>query len=335
MEITAYAPTRIDLSGGTLDIYPLYLFEDNAATVNIAIDLKSRVKISTRRDAKITIYSEDTKKTVKADNINKLLLGGELDLVARAVKFYNPKTGLDIVTKSPVPNGSGVGASSSLLMALCAALNAVSRKASDNLDIINWGANIEAQSINVPTGKQDYYAAVYGGINAIWFGVKGVKIEKIKFSAKKLLELEKSIILSYTGISHFSATHNWDMMKSYIDKNKTTRLNMSRIKNISFRMREALLRADIKEIAGILDKEWQSRKRLAKGVTNKKIDKLISCAASAGAYSSKICGAGGGGCMITMCPPRVRAKVENALRSAGAKILDFKIDFEGLKIISD
>lgn len=332
MKIITSAPTRIDLAGGTLDIYPLYIFEDCAVTVNIAIDLKSMVEINVREDKKITVFSEDIKKEIKADSLETLPDGNAQDLIVRAIKFYKPKVGMDITTRNTVPSGSGLGASSSLLMSLSSALNALTGKTSDNINIINWGANLEARSLNVPTGKQDYYAAMYGGVNAIWFNIEGAKVEPMILSSSKLKELEKSLILSYTGISHFSGTHNWDMMKLYIDKNKTTRQSMGRIKNIAFKMHEALLAGDIEKISYILDMEWENRKCLAKGVTNKKIDMLMSKAKKEGALASKICGAGGGGCMITIAAPEKTERVVEALKLNGAQVLDFKIDFEGLKI---
>jgi len=332
MKITTSAPTRIDLAGGTLDIYPLYVFEDCAVTVNIAIDLKSVVEINVREDSKVSVFSEDIKKELKSDTLDELPEGDVQDLIVRTIKFYRPKVGMDVTTRSTVPSGSGLGASSSLLMSLSSALNAITRKTSDNLDLINWGANLEARSLNVPTGKQDYYAAIYGGVNAIWFNIEGTKVESLMLTSSRLKELEKSLILSYTGMSHFSGTHNWDMMKLYIDKNKTTRQSMGKIKSIAFEMREALLSGDIEKVAGILDIEWENRKHLAKGVTNGKIDALMSKAKKEGAFASKICGAGGGGCMITLAPPEKTDKVVEALKSNGARILDFKIDFEGLKV---
>lgn len=332
MKIITSAPTRIDLAGGTLDIYPLYIFEDCAVTVNIAIDLKSMIEINVREDKKITVFSEDIKKEIKADSLEVLPDGGAQDLIVRTIKFYKPKVGMDITTRNTVPSGSGLGASSSLLMSLSSALNAISRKTSDNLDLINWGANLEARSLNVPTGKQDYYAAIYGGVNAIWFNIEGARVESIILTSSRLKELEKSLILSYTGMPHFSGTHNWDMMKLYIDKNKTTRQSMGKIKNIAFKMREALLAGDIEKISYILDMEWENRKCLAKGVTNKKIDMLMLKAKKEGALASKICGAGGGGCMITIAPPEKTERVVEALKLNGAQVLDFKIDFEGLKV---
>ncbi|MFH1454523.1 MAG: hypothetical protein ABIH00_11190 [Armatimonadota bacterium] len=332
MEIISTASTRIDLAGGTLDIYPLYVFENRAVTVNIAIDLKSQVKINLRDDDRITIFSEDNDKKVEVENVNDLKNGHDLDLIVRTVKFYNPGIGMDITTKSVVPNGSGLGASSSILMALSSALNMIVQKTTDNNDIINWGANLEAQTIAVPTGKQDYYAAIYGGINVIWFDVSGIRLEPVTLSKDNLKLLKESLILSYTGISHFSGNHNWDMMKLYIDKNKKTHESMKRIKDISFKMRDALICFDIEKIAYVLNLEWQNRKNLAKGITNRRIDMLMQKAHKAGAMASKICGAGGGGCMISVADPYKRAEVIDALEENGAKVMDFNIDFEGLKI---
>ena len=330
MKITA--PTRIDLAGGTLDIFPLYVFENGGLTVNMAIDLFTEVDITQRSDTQINIYSSDLGTEKSAANIRDLESGGELDLIIRAIKFFNPPFGMDIKTKSSVPKGSGLAASSSILVALMTGLSKLCLKSADPHNFIDWCANVEAQSLGIPTGKQDYYAAYFGGISAIKFLASGIEHENIKLSRTSIRKISESIILSFTGISHFSGTNNWNMTKSYIDGNPLTKKSMKQIKETSLQMLQAIEKESLKDIAEALNREWENRKQLAEGVTNEKIDKIMSEAKKQGALASKICGAGGGGCMITLCNTENKASISQAITNAGAQILNFDISLEGVKI---
>ena len=327
--IEAFAPVRIDLAGGTLDIYPLYIFEHGGITINLAINLLSYVKVIPSGKT-LKFYSEDMDIKVETDNPDSLL-EGDFDLLARTVKFYKPSRGLEIITRNPIPKGSGLGASSSLLMALSGALNKLTEKGYDRKEIIHIGANIEAQSIKIPTGKQDYYAAIYGGLNAIWFNMDGVEIEPLLKDEKDLKEFEKRLILTYTGESRFSGTNNWEVMKRYIDGHAVQ--NMRNIKKTAEKMRISIINKDFNGIASLLAEEWENRKSLACGVTTDRIDFLMNLARSAGALASKICGAGGGGCMVTITEPENKKTIISALENRGAKVMDFSINKEGLRVI--
>lgn len=243
MEIRAIAPNRIDLAGGTLDLYPLYLFEEGGYTVNAAISVWSKVLLRTREDSAVHIYSLDTGAEQHAASVDELALGGPLDLIVRVIRYYRPGVGLDVYTQNDAPKGSGLGASSALLIALSHALR-VFKSGRDRLsdeEIIRVGAELEAQTIRVPTGKQDYYAATYGGVNSIWFSVGESRVERLLVRESDLAALESRLILSYTGEPHYSAITNWGMLKGYIEGQDRTVLGLRRIKETARRMRECLL----------------------------------------------------------------------------------------------
>jgi len=332
MVVEASAPTRIDLSGGTLDLYPLYLFLDGGVTNNAAIDLYSKVRIETRDDREVHLRSIDTGAELRAPSVEALPVNRELSLVARVVKFYAPRTGVAVITDNMAPHGSGLGASSSLLIALGGALDRINGTGIAPHLFVEYGANIEAQVIAIPTGKQDYLAALYGGVNAFRFGVKGWRREPLMAEEEKLRAFEERIVLSFTGETHFSGTNNWNMIKRFIDDEPGSRESMRTIQRTAEEMREALLAFDLGRFAELLDQEWGSRKRLAKGVTTPAIDALVAAAKAAGALASKICGAGGGGCMITFVEQGKRQAVEAALEGAGARVMPFRIAREGLKV---
>ncbi|HHV54688.1 MAG TPA: hypothetical protein GXX55_04490 [Firmicutes bacterium] len=356
MEVRAVAPNRIDLAGGTLDLYPLYLFEDGGLTVNVAIDVNSTVTIRTREDREIHIYSLDTHTERHAADLAHLEVGGELDLVARVIRFYAPPMGIDVFTENQAPKGSGLGASSALLIALSHALNKLRVDRRSDEDIINIGANLEAQTIRVPTGKQDYYAATYGGVNAIWFDVEENRVERLIQSEAALEALSARMILSFTGAPRFSAITNWGMMRAYIENRGQTVERMKRIKQTAFAMRECISAGRFVDLAELLAEEWQNRRELAEGVTTPDVERLMEAAARAGARASKLCGAGGGGCMVTMLSTggsgssagsgdgtaggigipdelkAVRERVIEALENAGARVIPFSISRVGVQV---
>jgi D-glycero-alpha-D-manno-heptose-7-phosphate kinase len=194
------------------------------------------------------------------------------------------------------------------------------------------GANIEAQVIGIPTGKQDYFPPLYGGVCAMHFGLDGWQLESLSAGNDLIALLNARLIVSFTGIPHSSAATNWAMLKSYIERQGDTVARMKEIKAIAAAMRACLVNRDMAEFYRLLDAEWTLRRGLAVGVTNPKIDGIIAAAAQAGARASKICGAGGGGCMITAAEPDAVPAVRAALTEAGAQVLPAHLVAEGARL---
>lgn len=333
MIIEASAPVRIDLAGGAFDVHPLYLFEGGGVTVNIGIDIRTEVRLETRDDKGITLHSTDLDITEHAENADALDLNGELGFIARIVKFYKPEIGLDVTTKIDIPKGSGLGTSSSLLISLTGALNELNKTNYTVDQMIDYGANIEAQSLVVPTGKQDYFGAYYGWFNAIWSEIKGCCNERIPISEQRADELNERIVLSFTDQPRFSGATNWNLVKGYIDDVGQTRKVLRNIQKTGFEMCDCLKQgADSKRLVELLWQEWENRKRCAEGVTNPDVEKIIAEAEKAGALVSKLCGAGGGGCMISFVEPENREKVIESLEVNGARHMPYKIARKGLTV---
>lgn len=333
--IHSTAPARIDLAGGTLDIYPLYLFEEFGLTVNAAINVGSTVRIEERDDKRIVLRAEDIDLEQHADCVQELDVKGKLPLLARVVKHYlkDFDRGVTVTTLNKAPKGSGLGASSCLLITLSGALNELAGTGFDKSRIVHIASHLEAQVIEIPTGNQDYYAAAYGGVNALWFLPGEDKVESLGDAA--LAELNKRVVLSYTGETRFSGTSNWIMMCRYIDDAEGEREKLRSIKNTAVAMREAIVRGDWTNFAQQVDDEWRNRRGLARGVTTPKIDRIMSSAKDAGALASKICGAGGGGCMITVVEPDSRSAVEKAIAAAQGQVLPFEVVSQGLTVWED
>ena len=342
MKISVTVPCRIDLAGGTLDVYPLYLFENGGLTVNAAIDIFGRVVVEQRDDAEIHIRSADHGSEEAFSDLDEMEshMGGDLDLAKKALRFYcrasdgtiGPRRGLNISMDAEAPRGSGLGTSSALLMALSCALNELGNLGLSRERIIDLGANIEAQVISIPTGKQDYVPPMFGGICSTWFDVDGHHTERLDQGSNLVGLLNQRLILSFTNITRFSGITNWAMLKRYIEGEGETTTHMQRIKEVAIAMRQSLVGLDLDEFARLLSVEWENRKALAQGVSTPEIDDMIAAASSAGARASKLCGAGGGGCIITYAEPEDISQVGQALEAAGATLMPFRIVQDGLQI---
>ena len=326
MRIETSAPTRIDLAGGTLDIWPLYLFHPGAQTINAAIDLRARATVETRSDNRIVMHSEDTGITVEADDWHELRGRQELRLLSQLAHFFRAR-GITLTTTCTSPAGAGIAGSSALNVAVCAALAQWSGRRYEPEALLRVALNVEAQAIGVPTGLQDYRPALYGGLAALELGTDDVVRVPLKAD---LTELERRLILCYTGQPRDSGTNNWDIMKRHIDGDRHVFDCFEAIRDTAVAMREAIGRNDWDGVGQAIGNEWEHRKRLAPGVSTPAIDALIASGIRAGASAAKVCGAGGGGCLFCYGPPEHQGAIRAALTAGGARLLDFRLDRQGL-----
>jgi D-glycero-alpha-D-manno-heptose-7-phosphate kinase len=326
VNISTSAPTRIDLAGGTIDIWPLYLFHPGAQTLNAAISLRAGARIVSRSDDLIVIQSEDTATTVEVARWQDLRTERRLRLLSLLVHFFEGH-GFTLTTRSESPAGAGIAGSSALNVAVCAALADWQRVHYEPEALLQIAMNIEAQAINVPTGLQDYRPALYGGIAALELEVDGVRRVPLDVDLK---ELQRRIVLCYTGEPRNSGTNNWEITKKHIDGDRHIFDCFERIRDTAAVMREALARGDWDGVGAAIAGEWQNRKRLAPGVTTPAIDQLIERATQAGATAAKVCGAGGGGCLFCFGPPDRRTDIADALTEGGARVLEYTFEQHGL-----
>lgn len=328
VHIHASAPTRIDLAGGTLDIWPLYLFHEGAQTLNAAISLRASCDLRSRGDRRLVIVSEDSDQQVQVDHWTELRDNHDLRLLGRLLHYFQAE-GLELTTRSQSPLGAGIAGSSALNIAVCGALNAWSGGHRTADEIFQIAMNVEAQAIDVPTGAQDYRPAYFGGISAVELGVNGVRRVAINIRPD---ELQQRIALAYTNASRNSGINNWEVTKRHIDGDLGVQRSFARIRDIAAAMRAALERRDWPEVGRQIAAEWDNRKQLAPGVTTPEIDRMLAAAANAGALGGKVCGAGGGGCLFCFADPADIPAIRQALHESGARVLDFSIEARGLVI---
>ncbi len=328
MQTAASAPTRIDLAGGTIDIWPLYLFHEGASTLNAAISLRAHVRIEPRTDGRIELISVDTDKHSIAGHWSELTAANELSLLALLARQYRLDNAT-LTTRGESPAGAGIAGSSALTIAACGALARFTGGSLRPEDLLQIAMNVECQTIKVPTGVQDYRPALHGGIAAIELNVDGIHRVALDVDPR---ELERRIVLAYTGAPRNSGTNNWEITKRHLDGDREIFDCFERIRDTAAAMRDALEKGDWDEVGYQISKEWENRKRLAPGVTTSSIDDLIERASAAGATAAKVCGAGGGGCLFCYGPPTARSAIAEALARGGARLLDYRIETEGLRL---
>jgi D-glycero-alpha-D-manno-heptose-7-phosphate kinase len=330
--IESSAPTRVDLAGGTIDIWPLYLFHPAAATVNFATSLRANCRIETRDDGRIILESRDRKVVFETElaALEDLIREERLELISKLVHFFKPTTGFHLTADSQAPAGAGMGGSSALAIACIGALNRLVDNRYNERKFIIIAANVETTVIRVPAGFQDYYSAFYGGTSAVHFRPDGIEREELQIDERKL---EERIVICYTGEPRLSGTNNWEIFKRHIDGDPELFSLFDGIRDAAVRMRKALLADDWNEVSSIMRAAYPNRKRLAPGVTTPQMEKLVEKALANGAEAAKVCGAGGGGCIAFLCTEGRKADVERALAAEpGAEVIDWKFSSEGLVV---
>jgi D-glycero-alpha-D-manno-heptose-7-phosphate kinase len=311
-----------------MDIWPLYLFHDGAQTLNAAISLRARCSLTSRHDKRIVIISDDTGRRIEAQHWSELRDNHELKLLGRILQYFHA-SGVELHTQSESPMGAGIAGSSALNIAVCAALARWAGTTPSEDALMQIAMNVEAQAIDVPTGVQDYRPALYGGISAVELRVDGIRRVALPVDAR---QLEQRLVLAYTNASRNSGINNWEVTKRHIDGDRTVQASFARIRDIAASMRTALERADWPAVGRQIAAEWENRKQLAPGVTTPEIDAMLASARAAGAHGGKVCGAGGGGCLFCIADPADLPTIRGALAGAGARVLDFHIESDGLRI---
>ena len=331
MRIESRAPTRIDLAGGTLDIWPLYLFHEGSLTVNCAITRYASCAIETVPEGsrRIVLVSRDTRRKESFASFDALCRARryKLPLLAHLVRYFRPKVGFTLTTDSEAPAGAGIGGSSAMAVAICAALDRLTGAGLRREDWIHISRDIEAVVIRVPTGTQDHYPPAFGGAAAIILAPGGERREALDCD---LDDLERRLLLCYTGKPRQHGINNWEVFKRHIDGDRRVNRNLEKIAVIARQVRTAIEQSNWSELGRLVRDEWEFRRRNLKTISTPLVDRIISSARRNGALAGKVCGAGGGGCLTLVIDPEARARVEQVVTSEGGTLLPLQIDREGV-----
>lgn len=318
--ITAKSPCRVDLAGATLDIWPLYLFHERVVTVNFAVNRYTSCTLEAAESSRITLRSRDLQREEEFESLQALAAARRhtLPLLALLVKFFAPETGIILESSSDAPAGAGISGSSSLMITVASALNRLTGGRYNLEKIREIAQNVEAQVIRVPTGCQDYYPAMYGGVSAIELGVAGINRTALALDPA---ELNQRFVLAYTGVPRNSGINNWEVMKRHIDSDRAVHRNFDKIAAIARALRSSLEAGDWVETSRLMREEWQYRRRNLPAISTPLVDELVAATRKAGSTAAKVCGAGGGGCVVFLVEPGTRDRVSRVIEDTGARLL--------------
>lgn len=327
MRVRATAPCRVDLAGGTLDIWPLGLFRPGSRTVNVAIDLQVTVEVATaEQGCRVSQGAE----RATAGSWAELLADPGTALAARVAMV----TGLgpaEIVIESGSPRGGGLGASSALTICLLAACERMLGSSASPPQVLAAKArDIEAGLMRLPTGIQDHVPALVGGALALFHEVGGTRWQPL---AVDLAALGEHMMVVYTGQSHFSAGNNWDIIKAALDADAEILGLLAGIAESAEDVERALTAGDFRAAAEAVGQEWRYRRHLADAVTTPTIDLMVRTAEGIGAWGVKACGAGGGGCLVVLAAKQYHPAIATALVAIGGEILPVRPTARGLEVV--
>ncbi|MGZ3770788.1 MAG: GHMP family kinase ATP-binding protein [Bdellovibrio sp.] len=323
-KIVIKSPTRVDLAGGTLDLWPLYLFVHGATTVNVAIDVYTTAELTPHEDSSIVLESKDLSLKKSYANLAEALSDTDprMILLQTQLRYWKPQKGFTLKTYSDSPVGGGLGGSSSLTISLMKAFSKFcGRPFKDVHHMVDVAHNIEAEILNTPTGTQDYYPAVSGGINVLKYTYDGIEQEVLPVHSTPLAE---KFMLVYTGKAHHSGLNNFEVMKDSVLKDEKTLNALRDLKTIATETEQAIRQGHWDVLGQLFKREFEARIRLASEFSSPEIAKLAEVSLQNGAEAVKICGAGGGGCVLVWCPPNKREGVANACAKAGFQVMDAK-----------
>jgi len=319
MIVRARAPLRLSFAGGGTDVSP---FSDlhGGLVLNATINLYAYAMVEPRGDGRVKFVAADRQEVYEGDASADMPLDDTVVLhkgvYRRIVDQFNDGRPLPVTvtTYSDVPAGSGLGSSSTLVVAMVAAFSDLLGLPFGEYDVAHLAYEIERLDLGLNGGKQDQYAATFGGVNFIeFYDNDRVIVNPLRIKDSVLTEIEASLVLYFTGVSRDSAVIIDEQIANFKAGDKQTLEALAQLKGDAVAMKESLLKGDIRDFARVLGRSWEAKKKVAKKVSNASIDRAYDVALRAGAYAGKVSGAGGGGFMMFVVDPIRRPEVIRAL----------------------
>ncbi len=324
MDIIKKSPTRIDLAGGTLDLWPIYLMVSKCVTVNLSINIETKVILRPMDTQKIEVNIVNLNHEKTYNSLDELLgdNSANLNFIRPILEFYGPESGFYLETNSESPVGGGLGGSSSLMISTIRAFDEWMGFNRTLLESVALAKNLEAQILRTPTGCQDYFPPLSPGLNVINFTPEGPCLRKIPFD---LEYLEKRLILVDTGKAHHSGINNWQVYKAVIEGDSQTLAALGRIRDVAQSVMSVCEEGQLEKLPELFNQEFKARVELSEGFTCEEIERLRNVVLHAGADAVKICGAGGGGCVLVWSAPELKEKVIKECEKNGFQVLKTKL----------
>jgi D-glycero-alpha-D-manno-heptose-7-phosphate kinase len=329
--VEASAPARIDLAGGTLDLWPLHVLHPGSVTVNLAIDRLARCRVRRAREG-FHVLAPERGLEKRAASAEELLAAPETALVGSLLAALRVGEPLAIEIASEVPFGSGLGGSSALTVALLGALERFSRRDLSGLDRVDFVRDVETRVLNKPAGVQDYFPPLAGGLHRIVFEPGRTLAARSDVQADLW---DRHLTLFDTGASHSSGMNNWEIFKARLEGDAAVAARLEGVRRAAEGMAAAARALDLPAMGRALGEEWDARRELAPVVSTSLIERAIEAACSAGAWAGKACGAGGGGCVVFLSPADRTASVRKSLSGLGeGSVLPVRAVNRGLAVSS-
>ena len=327
MHFRARAPLRIGIAGGGTDVEP-YASMKGGAVFNTTINRYAYCTITPTNDHSMSIHSTDYGKFEAPLDGGPLALDGNMDLIKAVTNYFNITDGFKMFLQSEAPPGSGLGGSSTVIVSIIAASCEWQGIKLTSMEMARLAYKLEREDIGLKGGKQDQFAAVFGGFNLMKFNKHGVNVNRVKIDDDTKNELQYSSLLCYTGNPRESAK----IIESQVEKfNKGQNEEaLDKSVEIALSMTAALERGDIVTAGELLDESWIYKKQFSSKISNPQIDALYEAAKDEGAIGGKVSGAGGGGFMYFICKYDRKYSVAKRLQSMGARVTDFMFEPEGV-----
>lgn len=323
------APLRLSFSGGGTDVSP-YPEERGGVVLSTTIDKFCFATLHPRRDTRFSIHSLDLDLVARYGSPRRIRLDGNLDLIKAVVKSLRARNGADLYVHTDAPPGSGLGASSTMVVALIGVLREWLNRPLTDYEVAELAYTIERQDMGIAGGRQDQYAATFGGFNFIEFHQDATVVNPLRIRPDVLNELEYRMLLCYVGQTRFSGRIIEKQMDNYRKGRKQTLAALDGLKDITYEMKNALLRGRVDEVGDLLDQAWHYKRNLEEHISNPEIDKLYQRARRAGALGGKLPGAGGGGYFFFVCRSNRKHKVAEVVRKWGAQLVPVSFSASGV-----
>jgi D-glycero-alpha-D-manno-heptose-7-phosphate kinase len=331
MLIRSRAPLRISFAGGGTDVEP-YPSQRGGVVLSVTIDKYAYATLKPRQDGQIRVESLDYDVVAKYNVDEKPPYDGELDLVKAVVRTMGGKEGFDLFIHSDAPPGSGLGSSSTMVVALLGAFDRWLGRSLGEYELARLAYQVEREEMGIPGGWQDQFAAVFGGFNFIEFLGDNIVVNPLRIKRSTLHELHYRLLLCYTGRTRLSGRILDRQIAGYVEERRDVMAALDELKAITIETKNALLQGRLDDFGRLLYTGWENKKRLASGITNPEIDALYQIGVKAGAVGGKLLGAGGGGYLLFVCPFERKHLIAQALEDAGGQVVPVNFDLRGLQV---
>jgi D-glycero-alpha-D-manno-heptose-7-phosphate kinase len=330
--LIARAPVRISFAGGGTDL-EAYYGKYGGFVVSATINRYFYAFLGANPDGSIQVTSSDYRTFSRHTPGEELLWDSTLSLPQAILEHFHVRQGISLFLASEIPPGTGLGSSSAVAVAIIKALSVGLGIKLAPAEIAELACTIEIEKLAQPIGKQDQYAAAFGGLNAVTFAREKVSVEPLDIPPETLYTLQRSLLLFFLGSTRTSAHILGKQRDASVQEDAAVIASLHAIKQAAFEVRSCLERADLAHFGELLDLGWQNKKRLAPGITTPLIDRCYDLARANGALGGKITGAGGGGFLMLYCPEESQAQVTRALTAEGFQRMDFRFDTSGARVL--